>query len=107
MLRFMTVTCVVCVNYTTISGNPPTFSCHRTRAQRDRAMVTYDECTILTPGMNAATGRFTAREDGVYQLTFTAMFVAIRGHMVSGAALLEAKLPYDPLYPSVGRYVCL
>jgi len=68
---------------------PPTFSCHRTKAHRNSAMVTYDQCSITTAGMNAATGRFTAQQDGVYQLTFTALFVAIRGHMLSADLYLE------------------
>jgi hypothetical protein len=33
--------------------------------------------------MNSSTGFFTVVEPGVYQLSFTGFFVALRGHMVS------------------------
>jgi hypothetical protein len=38
---------------------------------------------IFCEGMNSSTGFFTVVEPGVYQLSFTGFFVALRGHMVS------------------------
>ncbi|XP_023344338.1 uncharacterized protein LOC111713649 isoform X2 [Eurytemora carolleeae] len=68
---------------------PPTFSCHRTTSVKDESIITYNACSIQTPGMNARTGRFRVEQDGVYQFTFTGLFVAVRGHMLSVDLFLE------------------
>ena len=55
-------------------------------------MATLDETIIKNIPFDRS-GRFTVMENGVYQLTFTALFVAIRGHMVSTRLLIRVVCP--------------
>ena len=55
-------------------------------------MATLDEPIIINIPFDRS-GRFTVMENGVYQLTFTALFVAIRGHMVSTRLLITVVCP--------------
>ena len=54
------------------------------------ARVTYDECSVKTDDMNADQGTFTSSEPGVYQFTFSALFVAMSGDMVRNFILYSS-----------------
>ena len=42
-------------------GRPPAFACHREKSSKQAKEITYDDCKVITDGMNPRTGIFTVK----------------------------------------------
>jgi hypothetical protein len=63
--------------------------------------------TVDYAGMDRTSGRFTVVQPGVYQLTFTAFFAALRGHMVRDPAFTQRYgLHQRPIISYKQYFVC-
>jgi hypothetical protein len=77
---------------TLFEGHPPAFACHRDDPFAQEGIVTFTSCNVLTDGMNPATGIFTVKKEGIYQLSFTGLFQILNGHQVTISLIFRGML---------------